>query len=184
MQQQSKGINFYKELMGKIKCSDEHAFSILYDNLWERLYAFAFSLLKKKELSKDIVQDVFTDFWIRRLEIENNNIEAYLAKAVRFRVYKELRDTKLNKTNIDLLDSINTPHASGVLDGFQLKETKKQIDKVIGRLPKKRQEVFTLSRYNELSNYEISKQLGISKRTVETHISLALKSIKKEINLS
>ncbi|WP_187269366.1 sigma-70 family RNA polymerase sigma factor [Algibacter pacificus] len=167
--------------MSKIKRSDESAFTVLYDKLWESMYALAFSLLKNKEVSKDLVQEVFVDFWIRRSEIENNNIEAYLKKAIRFRVYKELRDTKFNN-NIDLLDSTKVPQASGILDNLQLKETKNRIDKAIGNLPKKRQQVFTLSRYNELNNLEISQRLGISKRTVETQISLAIRSIKSEIN--
>ena len=182
MQSKSNNINFYKELMSKIKLSDEAAFSILYDKLWERMYALAFSLLKNKDISKDLVQEVFVDFWVRRLKIENNNIEAYLIKATRFRVYKELRDTKFDKTNIDSIDVIKTPHASGVLEHIQLKETEDLIDRAIKKLPKKRQQVFTLSRVNALNNEEISLQLGISKRTVETQISLAIRSIKGQIN--
>ncbi|SFD32056.1 RNA polymerase sigma-70 factor, ECF subfamily [Algibacter lectus] len=180
MQRQSNNINFFKELMYKIKNSDESAFTILYNRLWERMYALAFSLLKNKDLSKDLVQEVFIDFWERRLSIESTNIEAYLIKAIRFRVYKELRDSKL-KANVDLLDMIKAPHTGGVLNDLQLKETQKSIDKAIDNLPKKRQQVFTLSRYSELNNYEISQKLGISKRTVETQISLAIRSIKSEI---
>jgi len=183
MQRQSNNINFFKELMYKIKDSDESAFTILYNRLWERMYALAFSLLKNKDLSKDLVQEVFIDFWERRLSIESTNIEAYLIKAIRFRVYKELRDDKFNKTDIDLLNTIKTPHASGILDNLQLKETQKSINNAIDNLPKKRQQVFTLSRYNELNNYEISQKLGISKRTVETQISLAIRSIKSEMGL-
>lgn len=182
MQSHSNNINFYKELMSRIKRSDESAFSTLYDKLWERMYSLAFSLLKKRDVSKDLVQDVFVDFWLRRLEIENNNIEAYLIKATRFRVYKELRDTKFNKTNIDLIDTLKTPLDSGILENIQFKETEHIINKAINKLPKKRQEVFTLSRFKELNNFEISQKLGISKRTVETQISLAIRSIKSEIN--
>ncbi|WP_157812186.1 RNA polymerase sigma factor [Polaribacter sp. ALD11] len=169
--------------MTKIKLSDESAFAVLYDKLWERMYALAFSLLKNKDLSKDLVQEVFIDFWVRRLNIENNNIEAYLIKATRFRVYKELRDTKFHKTNIDQIDVLKTPHASGILDSFQLKETEDRINKAINKLPKKRYQIFTLSRFKELNNFEISQKLGISKRTVETQISLAIRSIKSEVNL-
>ncbi|WP_405608825.1 RNA polymerase sigma factor [Polaribacter sp. Asnod1-A03] len=168
--------------MSKIKLSDEAAFKVLYDKLWERMYILAYSLLKDKDISKDLVQEVFVDFWIRRLEIKNNNIEAYLIKATRFRVYKELRDTKFHKTNIDLLDVIKTPHSNGILEELQLEETENLVNKAIKKLPKKRQEVFKLSRFKLLNNFEISQQLGISKRTVETQISLAIRSIKSEIN--
>ncbi len=168
--------------MYKIKSGDEAAFAVLYDRLWQRLYTLAFSLLQHKDLSKDLVQEVFVDFWVRRLDIENNNIEAYLIKATRFRVYKELRDNKFKNINIDLIDSIKTPHANGVLEELQLKETETLIDKAINNLPKKRKQVFTLSRFALLNNLEISEKLGISKRTVETQISLAIRNIKSEIN--
>ena len=174
--------DFYKALMVRIKSSDEVAFAILFDKLWERMYALAFSLLKKKDLSKDIVQDVFVDFWTRRQDIDNTNIEVYLVKATRFRVYKELRDTKLSQSNIDLVDLIKPPCVDDALNNIELQETTQRIDKAIGNLPKKCQQVFTLSRYDELNNLEISRKLGISKRTVETHISLAIRSIKKEIS--
>ncbi|WP_162274039.1 sigma-70 family RNA polymerase sigma factor [Polaribacter reichenbachii] len=168
--------------MYKIKSADEAAFAVLYDRLWHRMYTLAFSLLKNKDLSKDLVQEVFVDFWVRRLEIENSNIEAYLIKATRFRVYKELRDDKFKKINIDFIDSLKAPHTNGVLEELQLKETETLIEKAINNLPKKRKQVFTLSRFTLLNNLEISQKLGISKRTVETQISLAIRSIKSEIN--
>jgi len=182
MQKHSNTINFYKELMSKIKDSDESAFAILYDQLWERMYALAFSLLKNKDTSKDLVQEVFVDFWIRRFEIGDDNIEAYLIKATRFKVYNELRNNKFNSSDIDTIDHAIAPQASGILENLNFNETKQRIDQAVEKLPKKRQQIFTLSRYNELNNFEISQKLGISKRTVETQISLAIRSIKSELN--
>lgn len=182
MQKHSNTINFYKELMSQIRKSDESAFAALYDKLWERMYALAFSILKNKDTSKDLVQEVFVDFWTRRLTIEDDNIEAYLLKATRFKVYNELRDTKFNNSSIDTIDHAITPQASGILESLQYNETKQRIDQAVDNLPTKRQQIFTLSRYHELNNFEISQKLGISKRTVETQISLAIRSIKNELD--
>lgn len=45
-------------------------------------------------------------------------------------------------------------------------------------MPPQRKQIFCMSRRQGMSIEEISKKLGISKRTVETHISLALRSLR------
>ena len=66
---------------------------------------------------------------------------------------------------------------------LEFEETKDNLDKLISNLPYKCQSVFKLSRYEDLKNKEIADQLNISQRTVETHISNALKILKRNISL-
>ena len=53
----------------------------------------------------------------------------------------------------------------------------------IEELPEQCQQVFKLSRFNNLSHNEISAQLSISPKTIETHISKALKYLRKSISM-
>lgn len=172
------------ELMNKIKDSDEIAFQTLFDRLWERMYVLSYSILKDKIVSKDIVQEVWISIWDRREVINNENIEAYILKATRFRVYKELRDAKLIHFSKGFQESLTTSDGEGPLEQMYLKDTDSAIAKSIENLPKKCKEVFVLSRYSGLENSEISKKLGISKRTVETHISNAIRRVKSDLVFS
>ena len=168
------------QLMEKINVGDENAFRVLYDRLWEPMYLFAFSLLKEKDVAKDMCQEVWMDFWSRRQTISNENIDGYLMRAVRFRVYKNLRDTKLKTSHLEFISSLEAPKSERPTEILFFSDTKSLLNKSISKLPKKCKEVFTLSRYEGLDNGEISERLGISKRTVETHISNAIKRLRNE----
>jgi RNA polymerase sigma-70 factor (ECF subfamily) len=52
------------------------------------------------------------------------------------------------------------------------------LNKAIGKLPQKRQEIFKLSRMQGLPYKEIAQKLSISEKTIETHMRLALRDIK------
>ncbi len=180
-----KGDTSNHELMIRIKNSDHHAFKILYNRLWEPLYVRAFSILGDKNIAKDIVQDVWISFWERRQEINNDNIEGYLLRAVRFKVYNEFRNSKYrNKLIEEFVQNYNPLlQTNNIEQVIQLKDTEKIILKAVSTLPKKCKEVFELSRFEGLKNDEIAKKLNISKRTVETHISNALKVLKNNVAL-
>ena len=66
---------------------------------------------------------------------------------------------------------------------LEYKEFEKDIFDEIKKLPPKCQEVFMLSRFEDYSSAEIAEQLGISVRTVEKHISNALKHLKATIGV-
>lgn len=56
------------------------------------------------------------------------------------------------------------------------------IRKEVAEMPEQRQTVYRLSREQGLSNKEIAEQLGLSVRTVERHIYLALADLRKKIS--
>jgi len=64
---------------------------------------------------------------------------------------------------------------------INLADTNNTVQESINQLPPRSKEVFELSRYKGLSNQEISDKLGISIRTVETHISNSLKHLRRNI---
>tara|TARA_R110002051_G_scaffold101623_4_gene172461 strand:+ start:374 stop:886 length:513 start_codon:yes stop_codon:yes gene_type:complete len=169
--------------MDRIKLSDELALQILYDRLWERMYLLAYAILKDKDKPKDIIQEVWISIWKRRAVIENYNIEAYIIKASCLRVYKELRDSKSTPLSLEFLESIKSPNSDAALEALYKDDLHAQLEKSIDKLPKKCQEVFVLSRHEGINNAEISNQLDISQRTVETHISNAIRKLKSEVLL-
>jgi RNA polymerase sigma-70 factor (ECF subfamily) len=66
-------------------------------------------------------------------------------------------------------------------DKLKTAELEHHLQKSINKLPEKCRAIFHLSRFEELKYQEIANQLGISIKTVETHMVKALKILRKEM---
>ena len=167
-------------LMSEIQRGSEKSFQTLFERYWETCYRIAMSILRDESRCKDLVQEVWINVWERREKIKNENIAAYLKQATKFRVYKELRDNPLRTEHLDFLKNISGSYSADA--NLEFLEMNKQLLNSMELLPARCQEVFKLSRIDEMSNQEIAEKLQISKRTVETHISQALKILRKNLH--
>lgn len=61
------------------------------------------------------------------------------------------------------------------------KELTSAISFSLEKLPARTQEIFMMSRYNGLKNKEIADQLGLSTKSVEYHITSALKQLRSDL---
>ncbi|TRZ44347.1 sigma-70 family RNA polymerase sigma factor [Robertkochia solimangrovi] len=168
-----------EELSGLVADSDQHAFNVLFDLLWDPMFAYAASLVLDSSIAKDLVQEVWIDYWQRREEVDIHNIKAYLYKAIRYRSYNALRNMKFNITQIEAANAVFIP--SEVELEEDVIAMNNRIENVLATLPERCQEIFRLSRINQLSNREIALKLNISQRSVENQISLALRKLRREI---
>lgn len=171
-----------KELFERIQSGDEVAFQELFTKYWELLYRIAFKILRDESMAEDMVQDVFISVWERRKQILNTNIKAYLSQSVKFQVFKQLKKSQLQQVHVDAIESIALISNETSESKVNIKELTKEIDGVLGGLPNRCREIFYLSRNEQLTNKEIASRLGISIRTVETQISIALKHLRNSLS--
>ena len=66
-------------------------------------------------------------------------------------------------------------------DGMNLVELEKKIYSEIEKLPAQCKRIFKMNRFDGLSNSEIAERLQLSKRTIETQISKALRILRKNV---
>lgn len=168
------------ELMRRVKKDDSQAFAELFDRLWEPLFGYAKSILLDQDLAKDVLQEVWVDFWQRRAQIDNLNIEGYLRQSTKFSVYKELQRNPMKAEHLKFLETLEEPTATDELLIYS--QTEGLISSTVEELPVRCREIFIMSREQQLSNTEIADQLNISKRTVETQISNALKNLRVRLS--
>lgn len=165
------------ELLQLIKISDRKSFEIIYDKYCDILFEHAYRILREREACMDIVQDIFTWFWTNREFLEINCLKSYLLGAVKFQVANYIRKNKMHESYVDNYLILNSSN-SVVETVYEIKELKNLISHLKGLLPEKCRQVFILSRDEHLTNKQIADNLGISEKTVEMHISLALKRLR------
>jgi RNA polymerase sigma-70 factor (family 1) len=167
------------ELWLAIRGDDEHAFAVLFDRYWVRLYKTALRYLKDREASEEAVHDVFLNIWSRRHELEIQSFPNFLLTAIRYQVYNRMRAVKspvvLTISDAEIGELLD--HNDGE-SRIKNQELQHELGQYLEQLPKRCQEIFYMSRFSHLSNQEIAGRLGISKRTVENQITMALKHLR------
>jgi RNA polymerase sigma-70 factor (ECF subfamily) len=167
-------------LLSLLRQDDIRAFEEIYERFWERLYVAAIRLLEDEETSKDIIQEIFIDVWNRRATLQIQNLNAFLYQAVKFQIAKQLRKRPLNPIHLEVIAELKSTQSADT--SLHLAELSAQIEQVITALPPRCQEIFRLSRFENLSNKEIAQRLNISLSTVENQIHIALKSLRSNLD--
>lgn len=168
-----------QEILVLFKDSDEGAFKEIYLRYWKQVYAVAFKKIHHRELAEELTQNLFVDLWKRRETAVINCLSSYLFGALKYGVINYFKSL-LVQENYQLhvkssgLQSVtnNTDHQ------VLLNDLSNALNKGISLLPKKTGEVFTLSRIHNYSVKDISKQLNISEKAVEYHITQSLKTMR------
>ncbi|MBC9912936.1 RNA polymerase sigma-70 factor [Chitinophaga varians] len=165
------------ELLDFMKSGNEAAFDEIYRRHWHSLYHSAYYLLQDEAPAMDIVQDVFVWFWENRDHLVLTTLRGYLLMAVRYKVANYFRRQKVRAAFAAA--SILLAREEGSHEqALELKELKAVIASFTAELPDRCREVFQLSRQEHLSNREIARQLGISEKTVENQLTIALKKLR------
>lgn len=172
-----------RELIQRLNNNDELALASIYNEYWEIMYLGAYNLVKNKQVSEDIVQDVFVNIWKKRGDLEIKvSLGSYLYTSTIYKTYDYFRKNK-SAIRVDLLENFNERvQNSNPETKLMDKELQDYLEAVINELPEKCRVVYNLSRHEQLSHKEIAVKLNISTRTVEGHITKALKVLRKSLS--
>ena len=167
------------ELLLAIKSGDHNAFK----KFFEEHHSFLYHFLLKKGLSEqqaeDLVQQAFVIIWEKRIEIdEQKSLRAYLFRIAYTRMLNLFRDhSKFD----DSAESERTESDDSADANLENQELAQALTSAINQMPEKRQEVFRLCFIQEFTYKSAAEVLGVSVKTIENHMGLALKELRSKL---
>ena len=156
----------------------DEAFEDIFINYYESHYGYAFSILNNELFTEEIVSDVFYKLWLKKDKLKiDTSLPGYLYKSVynacmdnmRHNKTKQIFKRELLNQSSDIVNAVNDVNA---------KDFEKNLRSALLQLPEQCRTVFQLNRMEELTYNDIAKLLSISVKTVEAHMSKALRRLR------
>lgn len=167
-------------IVNSIKCGDQLIFKQVFKEYHEKIYYYILKKTQSAYLAEEVVQITFIKLW----EHKKNLNEDYSISTQLFRIATTSLIDLIRKNNTseillkNLINNVDNDIINDTIEKLEAKELKDKIVNALNTLPPMRREVFKMSRFEEKSYSEIAIELKISSKTVENHISRALKQLR------
>lgn len=176
---------YLKQLLRRIsKDSDEEAARALFNLFHPKLVRYAVFYTSSIHDANDIVSDVFIKLFNRLKRIDEiRDIQFYLYKSVKNQCLTYLKKKPIS-TSIDEIDwetgsylfEIKNPENELIRNELSMK-----IEEAINALPTKRKLIYKMVVIDGLKYKEAAEILDLSVKTIENHLGLAVKDLRREI---
>lgn len=172
-------MNGDPELMLKISQGNEESFARAFDLYYPSLCYYANKFIHDLDESRSLVQQVFVDLWIKRHKL-------VVQKSLKNYLFKSVHNSALDYLKHKLVESkyLEESHSEELTfdrDYIEEAELNARINAAIEELPEKCRQIFMLCRFEELHYSEIATKLGISVKTVEMQMGIAIKKLKLKL---
>lgn len=156
---------------------DMGAFAEIYKRYAPGMRRFVAGMIKDRAKAEDIVQNIFMRLMTTRPSFENAvAFKNWLFVCARNEVISTLRskwESQVEKVEL---------FPDKVSDGIQPETSRSLLNSILAKMPQKRSEVFRMSKLEGLPVEEIAARMGISERTVQKHLEIASKEIRRHLN--
>lgn len=173
------------ELFREIQYGNKAAFDELFVSYHGQLLGFAKQYLKQQESAEEITSELFVKIWLKRDTLAKVlNPEVYLFIAIKNACLNLLKSNKkrqqlFTETPVEQ-PLVQVPQAQESL--MEDKELLALLNQAVAALPHQRRMVFKLIKEQGLKSTEVAQLLGISKRTVESQLYKAVKTLAAAIS--
>lgn len=154
----------------------EKKFEEVFRAYFKGLHRYAFKILRDSDTAEETVQQVFLKLWEKDWQQDvHTSVRSYLYRAV----YNESINL-IKREQRKMKYEMHQQHAIGD-DTYATQsdnELRKELHVALSKLPEKSRIVFEMSRFQELKYQEIADELTLSLKTVEGHMTKALKHLR------
>ena len=166
------------ELVAAVKKGDARAFDAIFLRWYPQVQRFLLALVKSKTLAEDLSQSVFMKVWLNRERLDPaKSLKNYLLVLSRNSAL-DIFKSKRHLIKLDVPAPTERPSSDRTEYKAEFTEVQSTILRAVQQMPPQRRSVFMMSRFQQLSSEEIADILGLSTRTVEKHLQLALENLR------
>lgn len=175
------------ELIAALRAGDSHAFGALYDRYAKKLVNIAARDTDSEAIAEEVVQEAFFRMWVNRERLlEDGSPVGYLYRTVRRRVWNYHRHCKVEDVSAELVrntepEPIYEPHLD-VDKGIDAIRLRAEVLAAVNELPRQMATTYRLLRLEHLTYPEAALRMGLSIKTVEMHMSRALKVLRSRLS--
>jgi RNA polymerase sigma-70 factor (ECF subfamily) len=162
-----------------LKNGNALAFNELFHMYGKRLYHFSLGYLKSKMDAEEVVQEVFMKIWHNHSSLNPGlSFKAYLFTIAYRQIAERFRKNLQEKQYLHEIATESIVFTEEMDERVNYRSLLDLVERIIQQLPERQKEVIILRKMDGLTISEIATRLDISPKTVEHHITEALKNLK------
>ena len=169
------------DLVKSLKKGDISSFDRLYQQYYKKVYLFARGILKSHEDAENIVQEVFIKIWEKHNRLDENQSFESFVYTISYNTSISLIRKRLSENSFLEEWYRRLENEKQVVNEADYNDLQERTMKLIDQLPRRRRQVYRMSREEGLTYAEISRKLGISVNTVENHMAASLKFLRQHL---
>ncbi len=170
------------ELYERVLKQDRKALELLYERYEKLLFSFAYRMTKRRELSEEIVQEVFIKLWTKPgiYDRSKGKFSSWLLTVTRNTSIDHLRRKNENTYEIEDRDALQKDEPT-IEEQVEWKEDGRRLRKAMKILADEQREIVDLFYFKGLSQSKIADKIQIPLGTVKGRLRLALKHLRKHL---
>lgn len=171
-------------LLQRAAAGDRGAYAVIYQFYLPKLYHYLYGIIRSKEDTEEILQDIFLKLWENRTDLkEIRTLNSYLYKIARNRLLNVYDHEKVRRKAMTYIGRDGEATVNSTEKDLIFREYGAIVQRALNQLPPKRRQVFEMSVQQELSHAQIAEAMHISKSMVKKQLVAANRYVKDYLQL-
>ncbi|GLU54235.1 RNA polymerase sigma factor [Dyadobacter frigoris] len=170
-----------EQLVIELSEGNKFAFGEIYDRYWYKLFCIAYHQIGTKEEAEELVHDLFESLWNRREQSNIRHLSSYLVISMKNLITNFIKSQITWRKYKEYIILQKMQENALTENTAEFTDLSQALDNALKKLPEKTSKIFQLSRFENQSVKEIAKELNLSEKAVEYHITKSLKVLKDHL---
>jgi len=161
------------DLWNNTRNGDDKSYALLHHHLYPGLFTYAVKMVKDEDLADDLLQDLFINFWQKKLHIGViNNVRSYFYRATRSIVLNHLKSSQIKESKLGAMPEPELEFSTEdlILSQEFNAELTSLMAAALNKLPAKQREVIYMRFYQNMEYNQIAEITGTRYQSVINNV--------------